>query len=187
MGDQRPLCGLPWPVCSDDLGQRLSSRAGTAWCPGCGRRWPLDEVEPCPWPGQVRLWDQRGASGWYAAPTPPIRRWRGWWRSRRTPEDRASRNLGRARPPHGTSPPCRLGAAAATSVRQGRSVATPQVGVLSHSGRRVATCRVRARWPGVPERSLPTVAKSTSTARAGGEGLNARRERPARCEERWVR
>jgi catechol 2,3-dioxygenase-like lactoylglutathione lyase family enzyme len=40
MGDQGPLCGLPWPVCPDDLGQRLGSRAGTAWCPGCGRRWP---------------------------------------------------------------------------------------------------------------------------------------------------
>jgi hypothetical protein len=61
MGDQRPLCGLAWPVCPDDLGQRLSSRAGRAWCPGCGRRWPLDEVEPCPWPGQVRLWDQQGS------------------------------------------------------------------------------------------------------------------------------
>jgi len=61
MGDQRPLCGLPWPVCPDDPGQRLSSRAGTAWCPGCGRRWPLDEVEPCPWPGQVRLWDPEGS------------------------------------------------------------------------------------------------------------------------------
>jgi hypothetical protein len=22
MGDQGPLCGLPWPVCPDDLGQR---------------------------------------------------------------------------------------------------------------------------------------------------------------------
>jgi hypothetical protein len=61
MGDQRPLCGLPWPVCPDDPGQRLSSRAGTAWCPGGGRRWPLDEVEPCPWPGQVRLWDPEGS------------------------------------------------------------------------------------------------------------------------------
>jgi hypothetical protein len=60
MGDQGPLCGLSWPVCPDDLGQRLSSKAGTAWCPGCGRRWPLDEAEPCPWPGQVRLWDQQG-------------------------------------------------------------------------------------------------------------------------------
>jgi hypothetical protein len=60
MGDQGPLCGLPWPVCPDDLGQRLSSRAGTAWCPGCSRRWPLAEVEPRPWPGQVRLWDQQG-------------------------------------------------------------------------------------------------------------------------------
>jgi hypothetical protein len=27
----------------------------------CGRRWLLDEVEPCPWPGQVRLWDQDGS------------------------------------------------------------------------------------------------------------------------------
>jgi hypothetical protein len=61
MGGQRPLCGLPWPVCPDDLGQRLSSRASTAWCPSCGRRWPLDEVEPCPWPGQVRLWDPEGS------------------------------------------------------------------------------------------------------------------------------
>src|SRR5215218_586621 len=46
MGDQGALCGLPWPVCPVDLGQRLSSRAGTAWCPSCGRRWPLDAVEP---------------------------------------------------------------------------------------------------------------------------------------------
>ena len=59
-GDEGPLCGLEWPVCPDDLGQRLSSRAGTAWCPVCGRRWPLDEVQPCPWPAQVRLWDQEG-------------------------------------------------------------------------------------------------------------------------------
>jgi hypothetical protein len=61
MGDQGALCGLPWPVCPVDLGQRLSSRAGAAWYSGCGRRWPLDEVEPCPWPGQVRLWDQQGS------------------------------------------------------------------------------------------------------------------------------
>jgi hypothetical protein len=61
MGDQRPLCGLPWPVCPDGLGQRLSLRAGTAWCPSCGRGWPLDEVEPCPWPGRVRLWDPEGS------------------------------------------------------------------------------------------------------------------------------
>jgi hypothetical protein len=27
----------------------------------CGRRWALDEVEPCPWPGQVRLWDPEGS------------------------------------------------------------------------------------------------------------------------------
>jgi hypothetical protein len=60
MGDQRPLCGLSLAVCPDDLGQRLSARAGTAWCPGCGRRWPQEEVEPCPWPGQVRLWDPEG-------------------------------------------------------------------------------------------------------------------------------
>ena len=46
MGDQGALCGLPGPLCPNDLGQRLSSRAGTAWCPGCGRRWPLDAVEP---------------------------------------------------------------------------------------------------------------------------------------------
>jgi hypothetical protein len=43
-----------------------------------------------------------------------------------------------------------------TSVRQSCSVATPQVGVLSHSGRRVAICRVRTRWPGRPSgRSRP--------------------------------
>ena len=41
------------------MGTRHQRRAGTAWCPGCGRRWPLDEVEPCPLPGQVRLWDQQ--------------------------------------------------------------------------------------------------------------------------------
>jgi hypothetical protein len=23
--------------------------------------WPLDEVEPCPWPGRVRLWDPEGS------------------------------------------------------------------------------------------------------------------------------
>jgi hypothetical protein len=60
MGKEAPLCGLPWPVCPLDLGQRLSSRAGTARCPVCYRRWPLDEVVPCPWPAQVRLWDQDG-------------------------------------------------------------------------------------------------------------------------------
>ena len=38
MGKEAPLCGLPWSVCPLDLGQRLSSRAGTAWCPSCGRR-----------------------------------------------------------------------------------------------------------------------------------------------------
>ena len=59
-GEEGPLCGLEWPVCPDDLGQCLSSRADTAWCPVCGRRWPLDEVEPCPWTAQVRLWDQEG-------------------------------------------------------------------------------------------------------------------------------
>jgi hypothetical protein len=60
MGKEAPLCGLRWPVCPLDLGQRLSSRAGTARCPVCYRRWPLDEVQPCPWPTQVRLWDQDG-------------------------------------------------------------------------------------------------------------------------------
>jgi hypothetical protein len=60
MGKEAPLCGLPWPVCPLDLGQRLSSRAGTARCPVCYRRWPLDEVVPCPWPARVRLWDQDG-------------------------------------------------------------------------------------------------------------------------------
>ena len=60
MGKEAPLCGLPWPVCPLDLGQRLSSRAGTARCSVCYRRWPLDEVMPCPWPAQVRLWDQDG-------------------------------------------------------------------------------------------------------------------------------
>lgn len=59
-GDEGALCGLEWSVCPDDLGQRLSSRAGAAWCPVCSRRWPLDEVEPCPWPAQVRLWDREG-------------------------------------------------------------------------------------------------------------------------------
>jgi hypothetical protein len=48
MGKEGPLCGLPWPVCPLDLDQRLSSRAGTARCPVCYRRWPLDEVVPCP-------------------------------------------------------------------------------------------------------------------------------------------
>lgn len=59
-GDEGALCGLEWSVCPDDLGQRLSARAGAAWCPVCSRRWPLDEVQPCPWPAQVRLWDREG-------------------------------------------------------------------------------------------------------------------------------
>jgi hypothetical protein len=33
-GRRGPLCGLPWPICPDDLGQRLGSSASTAWCPG---------------------------------------------------------------------------------------------------------------------------------------------------------
>ena len=86
MGKEAPLCGLPWPVCPLDLGQRLGCRAGTARCPVCYRRWPLEEVQPCPWPARVRLWNPTTAGNeWYAAPTPPIHPWRGWWRSRRTP------------------------------------------------------------------------------------------------------
>jgi hypothetical protein len=47
---------------TDKLHERVCAPfTGTAWCPGCGRGWPLDEVEPCPWPGQVRLWDQEGS------------------------------------------------------------------------------------------------------------------------------
>jgi hypothetical protein len=59
-GKEAPLCGLRWPVCPLDLGQRLTVRAGVARCPVCWRRWPLEEVQPCPWPARVRLWDQDG-------------------------------------------------------------------------------------------------------------------------------
>jgi hypothetical protein len=59
-GKEAPLCGLRWPVCPLDLGQRLTVRAGVARCPVCWRRWPLEEAQPCPWPARVRLWDQDG-------------------------------------------------------------------------------------------------------------------------------
>ena len=60
MGDQGPLCGLPWPVCPDDLGQCLSSSGGTAWCLDYGRRWLLNGVQPA-LVRPSRLWDQEGS------------------------------------------------------------------------------------------------------------------------------
>jgi hypothetical protein len=61
MGKEAPLCGLRWPVCPGWTWASASApRAGTARCPMCYRRWPLEEVQPCPWPARVRLWDQDG-------------------------------------------------------------------------------------------------------------------------------
>lgn len=54
-------CGLPWPVCPDCLGQDLIEAGDTARCPSCRRRWPRDEVVPCPWAATARLWDAEGA------------------------------------------------------------------------------------------------------------------------------
>jgi hypothetical protein len=59
MGDQRPLYGLPWSARTTSASASAQGRHGVV--SGCGRRWPLDEVEPCPWPGQVWLWDPEGS------------------------------------------------------------------------------------------------------------------------------
>jgi hypothetical protein len=53
-------CGVPWPVCSDCLGQGLSSSAGMATCPRCFRSWPVAEVVPCRWPQSAVLVDADG-------------------------------------------------------------------------------------------------------------------------------
>ena len=81
---------------------------------------------------------RKAASGWCAAPTPPIRPRRGWWRSRRTPEAEPPRTLAGSTP-HETSPRWRLGAAAAASVRQGPPLAMDPA--LERSGRGAATAQ----------------------------------------------
>ncbi len=54
-------CGLPWPVCPHCLGQGLSSSGRQSWCPGCRRRWPTLQVDPCPWPAVATVTDREGA------------------------------------------------------------------------------------------------------------------------------
>ncbi len=61
MAKEKP-CGVPWAVCPDCIGAGLTQSAGIAWCERCMRRWPIKDVEPCPWPATRDLWDgeQRG-------------------------------------------------------------------------------------------------------------------------------
>jgi len=101
---------------------------------------------------------------------------------------------GRLRPVASTLSPCRINGhcssrttAAFSTCRPGACVVDLVVSglgripyrkelSLSQSSRTVAARRMRTLWPGLPGRSLPTVARSTSTVRAGDEGLNAKRE-----------
>jgi hypothetical protein len=94
MGDQRPLCGLPWRSARTTSASASApglARHGAPAAAGAGR-WMRSSRAP----GRARsgCGTRRAASGSCAAPTPPIRRRRGWWRSRRTSEDRAGHDLG---------------------------------------------------------------------------------------------
>lgn len=60
--DLDPDCGAPWPVCPEDHGQGLTTRAGTATCPRCGRSWPADDVTPCPWLATTLIGDTTGVT-----------------------------------------------------------------------------------------------------------------------------
>jgi hypothetical protein len=55
MTDDHERCGVSWPVCPDDLGEGLYWTAGEVYCKRCGRRWPAEDVDPCPWPATVVL------------------------------------------------------------------------------------------------------------------------------------
>jgi hypothetical protein len=55
-------CGLPWGVCPRclGLGQGLSSSGRLSWCPGCWRRWPDLDMDPCLWPVAATVTDRHG-------------------------------------------------------------------------------------------------------------------------------
>jgi hypothetical protein len=55
------VCGIPWPVCPDCLGQELEVSTETGTCPDCGRTWPVEEVALCPWEARIRLRDVEGS------------------------------------------------------------------------------------------------------------------------------
>lgn len=50
-------CAVPWPVSPDRPGEGLRCSAGTARCARWRGRWPVDDVDPCPWPATVLLAD----------------------------------------------------------------------------------------------------------------------------------
>jgi hypothetical protein len=108
------VAGLP-------AGPPSASPSGPGWrgarCAGGAGRWRRCSRALGP-PG-CGCGTRTAGSGWYAAPTPPIRPWRGWWRSRRTPEARAGHGRGRRDDYRGSRRAAGLSVSAATLVRQG--------------------------------------------------------------------
>jgi hypothetical protein len=92
--------------CAGCRGRSARTTSASASAPGRARRGAPVAAGAGRWmrssraPGPARsgCGTRRAASGWCAAPTLPIRRRRGWWRSRRTSEDRAGRDLGASWP-----------------------------------------------------------------------------------------
>jgi hypothetical protein len=107
MGDQGPLCGC--------RGRSARTTSANASAPGPARRgapavagagrWT--RLSLAPGPARSGCGTRRAPNGSCAAPTPPTRPRRGWWRSRRTSEDQRPATLA-SWTPRGTSPRCRL-------------------------------------------------------------------------------
>jgi hypothetical protein len=57
------VCGVPWPVCPDCLGEPLTRTAAVAWCARCRRRWDDGERMPCPDVATVKVCDPYGGGG----------------------------------------------------------------------------------------------------------------------------
>jgi hypothetical protein len=145
------LSGRPRPSLSARRARRGASAAA-----GAG---PWMRSSPAPGPTRSGCGTRRAAaSGWCAAPTPPIRRRRGWWRSRRTPEDRAGRDLGRARHRMG---PCRAaGSARRPRPRRARPFCCNAASRCPVAEQPYSSDLSRAdEVAGAAERSLPTVAR----------------------------
>jgi hypothetical protein len=156
-------------------GLRLEGRHGV--CPGRGRGWPAGPGRAVPWPGRVRLWTRRAASGSCAAPTPPIRPRRGWWRSRRTLETEPGRDPGRL-DRRGPRLGCRLGGRSLGAARPpvamdpSLSAASRGSGCLNRSR---AAGRSRPPGPG----SRPGSPPASAAAPPGSGGAGSRRPPPA--------
>ena len=54
------VCGLPWAVCPNCMGEQLESIDERYTCPRCGRSWARSERDPCPDAATVLLGNAPG-------------------------------------------------------------------------------------------------------------------------------